>query len=83
MATKWAPLVAEAGLLLIDQFIDSGKQARQLRLYEMWLEHRTELEERFGPTGQSLLEEARMAPTLLTPSYRALLLTVQRPAVGV
>lgn len=31
MATKWAPLIAEAGLLLVDQFIDNGKQARQLR----------------------------------------------------
>ncbi|MET3808839.1 SAM-dependent methyltransferase [Nakamurella sp. UYEF19] len=76
MATKWAPLIAAAGLLLVDQFIDNGKQARQLRLYKLWLEHQTELEQRFGPTGQSLIEEARMGPGLLTPNYRGLLLTV-------
>lgn len=81
MATKWPPLIADAGLLLVDQVIDSGKQARQLRLYKLWLEHQAELKQRFGPTGQSLLEEARMAPGLLTDSYRALLLTVQRPDV--
>lgn len=81
MATKWAPLIADAGLQLVDRFIDAGKQDRQLRLYKLWLEHRTELEERFGPTGLSLLEEARMAPGLLTANYQALLLTIQRPDV--
>jgi len=79
MATKWAPLIADAGLVLVDQFIDAGKQDRQLRMYKLWLEHRTDLAERFGPTGLSLLEEARKAPGLLTANYRALLLTIQRP----
>lgn len=79
MATKWAPLIADAGLVLVDRFIDAGKQDRQLRQYKLWLEHRTDLAERFGPTGLSLLEEARKAPGLLTANYRALLLTIQRP----
>jgi SAM-dependent methyltransferase len=76
-----APLIADAGLLLVDEFIDNGKQARQLRLYKLWLEHQTELEQRFGPPGQSLIEEARMGPGQLTPNYRGLLLTVERPNI--
>ncbi|MDQ2739214.1 MAG: class I SAM-dependent methyltransferase [Actinomycetota bacterium] len=80
MATRWAPLIADAALVLVDQFIDRGKQDRQLRKYKLWLEHETDLVERFGPTGLGLLEEARKAPGLLTPNFRALLLTIQRPA---
>jgi hypothetical protein len=76
-----APLIADAGLLLVDEFIDNGKQARQLRLYKLWLEHQTELEQRFGPPGQSLIEEARRGPGQLTPNYRGLLLTVERPNI--
>lgn len=79
MATQWEPLIDEAGLVLVDRHVDEGKQTRQLRLYDLWLEHEAELTTQLGPTADLMLSEARHGSALFKPSYQALLLTVERP----
>ncbi|MFF3127961.1 class I SAM-dependent methyltransferase [Streptomyces sp. NPDC057908] len=79
--TTWADEAAAAGLTLehIDERPD--EPAMWNRLYELWIDHATELRHELGQEqAASMLAEAeRRCPTL--PGRRAVLLTLRRPPV--
>jgi SAM-dependent methyltransferase len=79
-AIRWAPLIADAGLVLVDTYVDHGNRARWLALYDLWLSNEAELRSRLGNAAKGMLLEARNAPrSVLLPGFLALQLTVRRP----
>jgi SAM-dependent methyltransferase len=79
LSTRWAPLIAEAGLTMLDSHSDYRVRERLLGLYELWVSHEVELRAELGDTvAEGFLTEARDVSKVLGPGYVSLQITVER-----
>jgi len=80
LAIRWAPLIAEAGLLLIDTLLDQGESERWRTVHALWLEHQAQLRTHLGDAvTEEFLVEARYSPVVNVSNKRALQVIAERP----